>query len=584
MDENIDDKIKIEYIQLLDETVIQQPVRKTKIVTESEFKSSEGYQFETEIKIEETTILPRNERSPSTRSILSSTPITPNYTPCSSNVKFKCLICKYKTNNRINLKKHSICHARVKNFKCSECSKMFYTKPELTRHMKLSMKIDAGITYFTCRNKTSIPRFTSYECEKCGYKTQQRHHLVVHLLAHADLRNLQCKECPKRFSAQSSLNSHMKTHLALKPYQCDVCLKFFSQKHNLLQHLRTHLPKEPIITYECYICGDAVKYQRINYLKRHMQLHIGKNEIEKMLSCNKCSERFSHRNYLNRHMKVKHNQPIETDNTAKRYQCSMCQYSSNYNNHLKTHILTHTGEKPYLCYLCPKKYGSSSHLKRHLRTGHISDKLFKCNKCTKEYNDKGSLNKHIRRVHMGEEQPKKFKCNICSLATASKSNLRNHLRIHSGEKPFQCKVCLHSFALKSNLDRHSNGAKCHQIPKFKYECKICSKNFLHKYTFKSHLRLHEIDKYECYICGYAPKLTTQSIRKLRMHMRQQHSEGQRSVIEKCKRLSDRKLLNTKIKSLECCLCTFKSAAVNSLVDHMKIHGVSVNCSVNLTKM
>ncbi|ORX96099.1 hypothetical protein K493DRAFT_174049, partial [Basidiobolus meristosporus CBS 931.73] len=53
-----------------------------------------------------------------------------------------------------------------------------------------------------------------------------------------------------------------------------------------------------------------------------------------------------------------------------RYKCTVCEKMFNRPSSLKTHIYSHTGEKPYVCQVmgCQKKFSVLSNLRRHLKT------------------------------------------------------------------------------------------------------------------------------------------------------------------------------------------------------------------------
>ena len=86
--------------------------------------------------------------------------------------------------------------------------------------------------------------------------------------------------------------------------------------------------------------------------------------------------------------------------------CNQCNFTSSQLHNFKTHLKTHTGERPFKCNHCDYEAARMHHLKTHLKR------------------------------HTGE---KSYKCNQCEYASADPGNLRTHLKTHTGEKPFKCK-------------------------------------------------------------------------------------------------------------------------------------------------
>ena len=100
----------------------------------------------------------------------------------------------------------------------------------------------------------------------------------------------------------------------------------------------------------------------------------------------------------------------------RKVKCSQCDFTSSQAGNLRTHLITHSGEK-----------------------------LNKCNHCDYAFSQAGNLRRHLKK-YTGE---KTIKCKQCDFKSSQASNLRAHLKIHSGEKSHKCnQKCIEKFKVE----------------------------------------------------------------------------------------------------------------------------------------
>ena len=90
------------------------------------------------------------------------------------------------------------------------------------------------------------------------------------------------------------------------------------------------------------------------------------------------------------------NEPIKLG--IQKYKCPFCSKIMAHAGHMKTHILTHTGEKPHTCNECGKAFAQKHNLEHHMMI-HTGERPFSCNFCNYSSIYSGHVKRHVKGVH-----------------------------------------------------------------------------------------------------------------------------------------------------------------------------------------
>ncbi|VIO99551.1 Uncharacterized protein BM_BM17845 [Brugia malayi] len=220
------------------------------------------------------------------------------------------------------------------------------------------------------------------------------------------------------------------------------------------------------------------KKQRCDICRKevtYMKTHMMTHTGEKPYSCPICKKNFTQSQSMKAHMMIHTGQ--------KPYSCSICKKNFSLPAHMKGHMITHTGEKPYSCPTCKKFFNNFSNMKKHMMT-HTGEKPYSCPICKKNFSRSSHVKGHMI-THTGE---KSYSCPICKKNFSRSSHVKGHMITHTGEKPHSCPVCGKSYVRKSDLHIHTaiHGMNSRPV----YHCTICNKDFQRKLGLKLHMKKH----------------------------------------------------------------------------------------------
>ena len=164
------------------------------------------------------------------------------------------------------------------------------------------------------------------------------------------------------------------------------------------------------------------------------------------------------------------------------------------------------------CDVCESKFRTKTGLSIHIKFKHDKNLNVICTICNRVFKDAAILKSHMR-THLPDDEKFLYECEICNKKMVNKWSLNYHIRtIHNGEKNHCCHICSRGFRCKSNLRSHIISHSTENVA-----CEICGGIFKNRISLQSHRKVHkpeESRKFACSVC----KKTFHNRNHLNRHM------------------------------------------------------------------
>lgn len=247
--------------------------------------------------------------------------------------KFTCEMCDFSHRNEDYVMLHMNLHEDRPENQCRFCDKQFTTKISTIRHMEVHMNSK------------------KYMCDKCGLCFSQTTVLYNHKLQHeAEEEPLRCEICNQIFKTKRTFRHHMITHQADRPrYSCEYCSKTFTEKYTLKVHKRTHAVSIDIPDQQQPAASNEVQ----EIPTTTTSAVVGQSPEGTKFNCIICSQTFSSKDHLNKHMEKEHDVILK---------------SLTLSNFSQYDVVTHEPKKP--CHICGHMFSAQTNLEFHLENVH----------------------------------------------------------------------------------------------------------------------------------------------------------------------------------------------------------------------
>ncbi|EGI62647.1 PREDICTED: uncharacterized protein LOC105148846 [Acromyrmex echinatior] len=358
-------------------------------------------------------------------------------------------------------------HTTLRAYLCEDCGADF-KNPASLRHHRIRKHQPVGnkrecpvcrklVPFYSLSKHMHTHKAYSIQCPHCDKMFKNSSTLKQHVRIHEDQRQFRCDTCGVGFNRRDGLRLHLRVHektgsRGLKECSCQVCGEKFPNHSTLVIHRnREHKDGKQ---YTCHICNRSMISTRslewhMSHIHNQLVPGITRNESglpeKKRVSCYHCNKTFKTELILRTHIKNTH---MEKDPLK----CSDCEGIFNSEVRLRHHLMVvhNRLEGTLACPHCPKRFVNQLRLKTHM-ISHSEERPYTCEVCGFNLKTKIQLIKHHQNRH-SDERP--LQCKYCPWRCKQVSALVCHERTHTNERPYSCSVCRQRFKYLGDKNKH----------------------------------------------------------------------------------------------------------------------------------